>query len=118
MRYIIWLLVGILVLLWLIYAATTRILFSITLTWVHIVATALCSAIVPVIPYLSMYPDGGLAGMPRRYYDHASFTVYKVINNMSEAFIIAFLLLLLVQLTYVINLFIGIYRRLFKKHLV
>jgi len=109
--YLLWFPSLVLAFFWLLYLLTKRFLFSKVLTWTHIILTITCSVFIHVIPYLSAYSSAGLAGAPRRYYDNGIFNKYKVFSNMNTIILLTFLILVLGQLIYFINLIIGIYKR-------
>jgi hypothetical protein len=50
--------------------------------------------------------------MPRRYYDYGGLNRYKIFENLNEIAVPAFTVLILGQLTYFINLVLGLYNRL------
>jgi cytochrome c oxidase subunit 1 len=110
MTYLVWIPTITLVFFWLIYLLTKRLLFSKFLTWTHIVFTILCTIFIVTIPFLSTYSYAG-GGAPRRYYDYGSFTSYKIFGNMTRIIIIAFIILIFGQLTYFINLIVGLYKK-------
>ena len=64
-----------------------------------------------MIPYFYSYSYQGLAGMPRRYYEIDVVSTYEIFGELPEAVAIAFVIFTLGQLTYFINLLIGLYKR-------
>ena len=78
--------------------------------WIHIILTVLTSLFMLILPYLATYSYGGTGG-PRRYYDYGEFNGYKVFGNMTNIAFAVLAILLLGQLTYFVNLFVGLYKR-------
>jgi hypothetical protein len=86
--------------LWVLYLVVGKILFSPSLTWVHIIAT-----IVLITVLCSQQITN--AGMPRRYVDYETDFMPKAMNTL----VLAFLFLALVQLIFIGNLLIGLFKR-------
>ncbi len=77
--------------------------------WIHIILTVTTSLFMLMIPYLSTYTYGG-AGGPRRYYEYGEFNKFKIFGNMTNIVVTIFALLLLVQMTFFVNLLVGLYK--------
>jgi heme/copper-type cytochrome/quinol oxidase subunit 1 len=95
----------------LLYLATNKILFSITLSWIHIVLTILSSFFFLTLPYFLTNSYEGLGGMPRRYYDIGQSHTYIFYGNFSKSLLVFACVLASGQLFYFGNLFIGLYQR-------
>lgn len=106
---IIWLASMILFLFWFIYWISKQSLYSNKLMWLHITLTVLTSFIILTLPYLSRYANNVVAG-PRRYYDNAELNSFKIFGNLTNITLATFAVLLISQLTYFINLFLGLYK--------
>jgi hypothetical protein len=63
------------------------------------------------LPYLSTYSYGGI-GSPRTYYDYGEFNKFKIFGNLTNIALAIFVVMLLGQLTYFVNLFVGLYKRM------
>ncbi len=96
---------------WLIYLLTARFLLSKVLMWLHIVLTILCFIFIFCYPYLSPGLGEGLAGMPRRYYDYSDFSFFDLFSYFAYPVKIAFIVMTLGQLIYLINLSLGLYKK-------
>ena len=94
---------------------TGRLLFSKVLTWVHIALTILCFACIYSYPYLSFGYSEGLAGIPRRYYDYSELSFFDLFNDFANPVKIAFIVLVFGQLIYLINLSLGLYRKVYER---
>lgn len=106
---IIWLASIILFIFWLIYWITRRSLYSNKLIWVHITLTVITSLMILTLPYLATYSYNGVGG-PRTYYDNGELNSFKIFGNLSNIALTTFAVLLISQLTYFINLFLGLYK--------
>ena len=78
--------------------------------------TILISLLMLTLPYLTTYSYGGVLGSPRRYYDYGELNKFKIFGNLTDVVVIVFAILLLGQLTYFVNLFIGLFKRLGKQN--
>ena len=112
LSYLFWAVCLLLLLFWTVYLLTKRLLFSVILTWAHVIATTSSLIIILIVSLLGTNSYNGLAGMPRRYYDYDSWNTFILYNYQAKGILIAFLLILVGQLAYVINLIIGIVKRL------
>jgi hypothetical protein len=100
-----------LLLSWLIYLLTARFLFSKVLMWLHIMLTLLCFIFIFCYPYLTSEFGKGLAGMPRRYYDYSDFSFFELFCYFAYPVKIAFIVLMVAQLIYLVNLSLGLYKK-------
>lgn len=98
----------VLLFLWSIYIAANRLMLSIKLTWVHVIATIL-TVIVLLIP---IDPTWGMSGVPRRYYAMTDFPAHKPFFNSGLIYTAMLLILLIAQLVFLINLIMGIFQSL------
>lgn len=104
-----WIASFILLFLWALYLLTKQILYSNKLTWIHVTGTITC---VPAIIWLmDLLAVTGLAGTPRRYYAVSDDPSYKLFNSPTEAMNFLLGLLLLMQLFFLLNLALGLYRK-------
>jgi cytochrome c oxidase subunit 1 len=83
--------------------------------WTHIILTIVTSFLIFILPYLTTYAYGGVAGIPRRYYDYEELDKFKMLSNFTNITATTFILFLLSQLTYCTNLFIGLYKPVARK---
>jgi heme/copper-type cytochrome/quinol oxidase subunit 1 len=97
---------AILLFLWAIYIATSRLMFSRRLIWFHVIATLL-----PVI-FLMIFNNHtwGMSGSSKRYYAIDEFENSKSFFNDPSIYIVSILVLLIAQFLFAINLVIGIIR--------
>jgi cytochrome c oxidase subunit 1 len=97
-----------LLILWLLYLFTSRLLFSNMLTWIHILSTTIAFLLLVVFSFYSNYYYEGLAGMPRRYPDYDHWRQLSSYNHLTTAVYIIFLVICLGVLVFVVNLFVGV----------
>ena len=100
-----------LLIIWSVYLATLKVLFSKKLIWIHVIFAILLSCLVFAFPYL-IHTNLLTGDRPRRYYDFNEWNNYPFRSALpSLLFRIFFLLLLLGQLLLPINLVMGLYKR-------
>ena len=68
-----------------------------------------------LLPYISTFSYGGVGG-PRKYYDYGALNRFKILGNMTDIAVGVFALLLLGQLIYFANLFVGLYKGVDRKN--
>jgi cytochrome c oxidase subunit I len=112
LTYFIWTPTFLLVLFWFLYVATKHFLFSKALVWAHIVLTIITSVYILALPFLLSKTFEGLAGMPRRYYDIGQTKTFTFFVYFAKSAILLAFVLALGQLTYLVNLGVGLYRRI------
>jgi hypothetical protein len=110
LAYFIWSFSLILIILWLLYRATEKILFSKKLSFVHIISTIVCCLFILILPYF-INPYKGLAGMPRIYSENGRTKTYNLLGDISNSAISLLSILVFAQLFFLLNFFIGLYRR-------
>lgn len=110
LAYFIWSFSLILIILWLLYRATEKMLFSKKLSFVHIISTIVCCLFILILPYI-INPYKGLAGMPRIYSENGQTKTYNFLGDISNNSVILISILVFVQLFFLLNFFIGLYRR-------
>jgi cytochrome c oxidase subunit I len=115
LAFLVWVPSIILFAFWVLYLMTKQFLFSKRLMWTHIILTIVTSFLIFILPYLTTYAYGGVAGIPRRYYDYEELDKFKMLSNFTNITATTFILFLLSQLTYCTNLFIGLYKPVARK---
>jgi len=108
LAYFIWIPCVILLIFWLLYLATRKKLYSKALTWTHIFLTIAGCVFILTFPNLLTNSYEGLAGMPRRYYDIGQSKTYQFFGELTKTGVAIALILALGQITYWLNLFIGL----------
>jgi heme/copper-type cytochrome/quinol oxidase subunit 1 len=117
LSYFIWAFYIILLLFWTLCLFTKNILYSNTLSWIHVLLTIVSCILLLIFPsVLTNVYEGGLASMPRRYYDIGQSKTYSFFSDISQNTFIIACILVVGQFTYLINLVIGIYKRLSKQN--
>ena len=111
LTYFIWTPSIILFIFWLLYLLTKKNLYSIKLTWTHIILTIATCVFILTLPFLLTNSYEGLAGMPRRYYDIGQSKTYQFFGKLTKTVIVTAFILALGQLTYLLNLFLGVSKR-------
>lgn len=101
-----------LLIIWCIYLATRKFLFSRKLIWVHVIFAIVLLWFIFAFPYL-IHTNLLSGDRPRRYYDFNEWNYYPFRSALpSYLFRIFFLLLLLGQLILPINLIMGLFKKL------
>ncbi|MBX3255373.1 MAG: hypothetical protein KF862_14625 [Chitinophagaceae bacterium] len=111
LTYFVWTLSVTLLVIWLQYLVTKNILYSKTLIWIHIIFTIVGCFFILTIPYFLTNAYEGLAGMPRRYYDIGQSKTYQFFGKLTTTAVVFAFILVAGQLTYLINLAIGLTKR-------
>jgi hypothetical protein len=112
LTYFIWLPASILLIIWLIYLIAKNMLVSKTLSWTHVILTIVGCIFLLSTPCFMTNSDDQLAGMPRHYHDIGQSKTYKYSGGFTKSGVILGFFLVAGQLTFLLNLFIGLYRRL------
>jgi hypothetical protein len=87
-------------LFWIIYLLTQKVLYSQILSWAHIMLTMLTCVFFSTIPYILAFSFHEHAGMTDKY-----FFVSRAVNATFLTFIAG-------QLVFLVNLCLGLYKRL------
>jgi len=95
--------------LWFLYLLTRKILFSTSLTWVHVVLTLL--AILFLLFLLNVGADI-FNSRPVRYLDYSNWTTFNGFQRSNRWIAYTTGALLLGQITYVVNLVAGTVKRI------
>jgi heme/copper-type cytochrome/quinol oxidase subunit 1 len=90
---------------------TKNILYSKALTWTHIILTIAGCIFILTLPYLLTNSYEGLAGIPRRYYDIDQSKTYQFFGKLTTTAVIFAFILVIGQLTYLVNLVMGLTKR-------
>jgi heme/copper-type cytochrome/quinol oxidase subunit 1 len=101
---------GFLLIIWVIYIVSYRLLLSIVLTWVHVVATVLAG-----IMYLKYYLlSVSIDGIPRRYY---AFTDFNAVKPIYVLLVVSAVIFITGQFIFLVNLLGGLIKRAFRPKL-
>jgi heme/copper-type cytochrome/quinol oxidase subunit 1 len=103
---IFWVLAIFLLLVWLIYILCNRVLFSIYLSWIHIIATILC---IGLLLFFFFKEDYHQVGMPRRYVDFTASA--DVQYNWAWYCSTLLLLLLCTPFILLVNIVLGLFKK-------
>jgi cytochrome c oxidase subunit I len=107
--HILWLLAFLAILIWALYIAASKILYSIILTWLHIIITIV--ALVILASTLSLYLGSTGLHSPRRHYDLSNWNSFSFYDAYIKTGGITFTILIVVQVIFVINFFVGLFQR-------
>jgi len=100
-----------LLIIWFVYLATHKIMFSRKLIWTHVIFAIVLPYFIFVFPYL-IQTNQLTAVYPRRYFDFSEWSHSPFRPELPSSFFrIFFLLLLLGQLTYPVNFFLGLFKQ-------
>lgn len=106
--HIFWLLAILTFFLWTLYLLTSKILYSKTLTWIHVIVTILTLTLFLLI---LCFGERFLNPLPRRYYDFSQWNSYSAYNSNMKAIVISIFVLLSGQIIFVVNLIAGLITR-------
>lgn len=110
-RYAIWAIALFFMLLWLLYLATDKLLFSKILSRIHILLTIGVCVFLIVTPYLRNNVYDGMAGVPRRYLDSGPADLFSFYNIVFKIDFILMVVVTVGQLIYIVNLSMGLYKK-------
>ena len=106
--HILWLLAILAFFVWIIYLLTNKTLYSKALTWTHVIITILTLLLFVLTILLG---DNFIKPTPRKYYDYSNWNSLDNYTAFTKAISITIFVLLLGQLTFVINFFVGLFKR-------
>ena len=92
--------------LWILYLLTRKILHSKSLTWIHVIITIL------LLLLLLFLVNFGADPLPRRYLDFNNLFVFNRDHQNRGWIAYSFCALVFAQITFIVNLMIGIFKRL------
>ena len=96
-------------LVWTLYFLTKRILYSNVLTWTHVIITILTLSLLAQI----LYFGHSLPDQPRHYNDFSGGNFYNPFDTpMQKGIGISLSVLILGQIIFIFNLFVGLYKHL------
>jgi cytochrome c oxidase subunit 1 len=95
-------------LMWILYLLINKILYSKALSWAHIIITILTLVIFALALFLR---NKILNPKPIRYYDYSNWNSSKMYSTQMKSFAILILILLLAQITFVVNVVAGLFKR-------
>ena len=96
-------------LVWTLYFLTKRILYSNVLTWTHVIITILTLSLLAQI----LYFGHSLPDQPRHYNDFSDGNFYNPFDTpMQKGIGISLSVLILGQIIFIFNLFVGLYKHL------
>ena len=107
----IWFPTVLLLILWILYKTTNKLLYSQQLSWIHILLSTFLASFFAISPYVLSNSYEGLAGMPRRYLDFEESSITSFFRKMNKTEIIIFSILIFGQLLYLVNLTLGLLRK-------
>jgi cytochrome c oxidase subunit I len=106
--HIFWLLAILALLVWTLYLAANKFLFSKALTWAHVIVTILTL----ILFALTLYVGDSLSNLkPRRYYDYSSWNSFGAYGKYTKAIGITLSILISGQIIFLINFIAGLFKR-------
>ncbi|MEO8852318.1 MAG: hypothetical protein ABI359_00970 [Ginsengibacter sp.] len=103
-----WLLAILALLVWAIYLATNKILYSKALTWIHVIITILTIGFFLATLFIG---ESLLNPTPRRYYDFGNWNSLITYTTRTKSISITIFILLFGQIILVINFIAGLIKR-------
>ena len=110
--HVFWLLAFLALIVWTLYLLTNKILYSKALIWTHVIITILTLLLFALTLF---FGDRFMNPTPRRYYDFSSWNSFDNYTTFTKAVGIAVFVLLFGQFIFVINLVVGLFKRLTKR---
>jgi cytochrome c oxidase subunit 1 len=107
--HIFWLLAILALFVWTLYLLTNKILYSKALTWAHVIITILTLLLFALTLF---FGDSFMNPTPRRYYDYTNWNSFDNYTTFTKAIGISIFVLLFGQFIFVINLILGLFKRL------
>ena len=108
-QFLIWFTASILLTFYLLYLGTHQMLYSSKITWLHIFLSVAKAVFVFALPYFYTSSTGTGAGS--NYVDYANFSEISLIGSSNNMIVNAISCLIIFQLLYFINFFIGFFLR-------
>ena len=106
--HVMWLFTSMVWLLWLLYLLTRKLLYSQSLTWVHVIIT-LVTVVLLVFP---LYFGSSMFEAPvRRENDHSNWSAFEEYSRNIKIFSYCIAALIFGQVTFAINLVAGLFKR-------
>ena len=105
---IFWLLAIFALLVWAIYLATNKILYSKALTWAHVTITILAIGLFLATLF---FGESLLNLTPRRYYDFSNWNSLNTYTTFTKTVLITIFIFLLGQILFVVNFIVGLFKR-------
>jgi len=94
--------------LWFLYLLTRKALYSKSLTWTHVAITLLA---ILVLIFVLYFNSDTFPARPRRYLDFSGWTSYGQFSRNMRVIAFSIFGLLLGQITFLINLVLGLFKR-------
>ena len=108
-QFLIWFTAAILLTFYLLYLGTHQMLYSSKFTWLHIFLSVAKAVFIFAVPYFYTSPTDTGAGS--NYIDYANFSDISLIGSSNNMIVNAISCLIIFQLLYFINFFIGFFLR-------
>ena len=112
--HVFWLLAFLALFVWTLYLLTSKILYSKAFTWTHVIITILTLLLLVLTLF---FGDNFMNTTPRRYYDYSSWNSFDNYTTFAKAMGISLFVLLFGQFVFIINLIVGVFRRLLRGRL-
>jgi cytochrome c oxidase subunit 1 len=106
--HVFWLLALAAFVFWIIYLLADKLLYSKTLSWLHIIITIL-TLLIPGVSFYLLQRQSTLT--PRRYYDFSDWDSFMKFKEYDRILFITIGFILIGQLLFVINFIIGLFKR-------
>ena len=94
--------------LWFLYLLTRKLLYSKTLTWIHVIITLLT---LLFLLFLLNFGGDTFNPTPRRYLDASNWTTFNRYEQGMQWIAYTLLALFLAQIIFIVNLIVGIIKR-------
>ena len=91
-----------------VYEFTQRFLYSNILTWTHIIWTIVMSVLVMAGIYLASYPEM-VVDLRSGFDANRERDTFRIVSSLTKTAIISFFILAVGQLTFLVNILVGLY---------
>ncbi|ULQ57111.1 hypothetical protein KJS94_02730 [Flavihumibacter rivuli] len=108
LHHIAWASSFLLIFCWMLYLLTHNLLFSKTLNWIHILLTASCSVIILVFSYFLSESTESSVTLSSVYNAKGYLNHYRLQETLKKVILITTAILVLGQLTYLMNILMGL----------
>lgn len=106
--HILWSLIVIALVLWTVYLLTNKLLYSKILTWVHVITTTLALLLLS----LTLIFAGSVSAKTPRFYDFSNWNSFTNYSSIVKVVGFAVFVFLVGQVLLVLNLILGVVKRL------
>jgi hypothetical protein len=102
---VVWIIPLFLISIWMLYLLTKRIIYSLTLTRIHVILTVSTAILIAIVLYIGINP---LQVSTNNYHDTTLTNRQELIGNAMQ---ILFIIIVCTQFTFLINIILGLFKK-------